>query len=443
MVVTYKTLHIPFRPNRPLDMREVYVPLKVEGKKDSEQIDAKRAISEYPRLMVKGAPGSGKSMLLKHIVLSYGEGNLFNLPEKPIPILLELHRLIASDLDEEKLQQHLVAVLARHGFPKAKRFVKQGLEQGRLILLFDGLDEVNSSVRSLVVQVIKDLLNQYKKCRTIITCRTAVYQNEFTDVVNQTLEIVQFSDLQIRRFLKSWESQMPPEKSIEQLMQTLRDRPKIMALARNPLLLTIIAYLYTDTPYVLPHSRAEFYKESTDIMLKQWHKDFNRYQANDKKRILQHLALYNLDNANRQQQDRRSIDYKIVLESLQKILPALNLKPDTDAKLILKEIVERSGLLVKIDSGERYQFAHLTLQEFFAATALKNKENELIARFRGEPTAWRETVKLWCGLAGDSTELIKAVYAKDELTGFECLADAQEVEQSLAETIINRFQGEN
>lgn len=66
----------------------------------------------------------------------------------------------------------------------------------------------------------------------------------------------------------------------------------------------------------------------------------------------------------------------------------------------------------------------------------------MVRRFKLDSAAWREIVKLWCGLASNSTALIEAVYEKDILTGFECLADAQEVEQSLAETIINRFKGE-
>ena len=443
LVASYRELHIPFRPNRTLDMGKVYVPLKFEGRKDSEQINAKIAIAEYPRLMVKGAPGSGKSMLLKHIAFSYGEGKLLKLPEQPIPILLELHRLTDPNLNEEKLRQQLVAVLARHDFPKAEQFVEQGLEQGKLMLLFDGLDEVNSDVRRQVVQVIKDLLNKYKKCRSIVTCRTAVYQNEFTEVVNQTLELVEFSDRQIRRFLGAWE--MPPDKSIEQLIQTLRDRPKIMALARNPLLLTIIAYLYTYERFVLPHSRAEFYQKATDILLRKWDEEnqrLNQYRGNDKRRVLQHLALYAQDNSTPQQQDRRSIPYEQVLEQVQRVLPDLNLQPDKDTKPILKEIVDRSGLLLRIDGGERYQFAHLTLQEYFTAAALVDQRDELIGRFNLDSAAWREIVKLWCGLASNSTALIETVYEEDALTGFECLADAQEVDQGLAERIIIRFQGE-
>jgi len=38
--------------------------------------------------------------------------------------------------------------------------------------------------------------------------------------------------------LHAWQPYMPPEKSLEQLLQTLRDRPQLMALARNPLLLS-------------------------------------------------------------------------------------------------------------------------------------------------------------------------------------------------------------
>ncbi len=442
LVKKHQKLHIPFRPNQPLDMGKVYVPLKVSGAKDSDQINAKRAIKNHRKLMVKGLPGSGKSILLKYIVLSYAEGRLEKLLERTVPILLELHRLSDPDLTVEKIQQQLVAALNRDDFPKGDHFVSQGLQKGALMLLLDGLDEVNSSERPQVVAKIKDLLDIYKTCRVIITCRTAVYNDELANAVDKTFEIVEFSDRQIRHFLGAWKNQMPAEKSIEQLIQTLRVRPKIMALARNPLLLTIIAYLYTDTPFVLPHSRAEFYQKATDILLERWdqaRQTPNKYRGNDKRRVLQHLALYAQDNVNPQQQDRRSIPYQKVLEQVQRVLPSLNLHPENDTRHILNEIIERSGLLLSIDGGERYQFAHLTLQEYFTAAALVDKGDELVRRFELDPAAWREIVKLWCGLASNSTALIEAVYEKDVLTGFECLADAQEVEQSLAEKIINRF----
>jgi energy-coupling factor transporter ATP-binding protein EcfA2 len=436
LIEKYQQLDIPFRPNRPLNIREVYVPLKVKGTTNTEQIDAFHAVSKYSRLMVIGDPGSGKSMLLKHLALSYAEGRL-NLPEQPIPVLLELHRL--SDA-QNSVEQYLVNALALDNFPDAKRFVSHSLEQGTLMLLLDGLDEVNSSDRWRVVQQIRDLLDKHPKCRVVITCRTAVYKgSEFAGVVDWTLEVVEFSDQQIRHFLGSWKRDMPADKSIEQLMHTLHDRPRIMALARNPLMLTIIAYLYTDTPFVLPHSRAEFYRKSTDILLDQWHQEHNRFSAQNKRLVLRHLALYNQDSANHQQQDRRSIKYTTVLEQLRQVLPGLNLQAEQDALPLLNEIVERSGLLLAIDGGDRYQFAHLTLQEFFAAAELIDKADDLFTSFQRDNDAWRETVKLWCGLAGDSTALLQKIYTEDPITAFECIADAQKVDQRLAEKIINSF----
>ena len=168
----YKDLHIPFRrDDAPLDMSEVYVPLKVSGRKDIEQIDADDAIATYKRLMVKGPPGSGKSMLLKHIALKYGGNTLVELPQRPVVALLELHRVSDDKLTEAKLIQALVEVFERNAFPNAERFVRQSLENGTLMLMLDGLDEVNSAARSTVSRVIRDLLDRYEDCRAVITCR--------------------------------------------------------------------------------------------------------------------------------------------------------------------------------------------------------------------------------------------------------------------------------
>lgn len=440
LVEKYQNLYIPFRTNRPpLNMSDIYVPLKVEGASANDQIDAYEAIARHHRLMVKGSPGSGKTMLVKHIALSYGAGRLNSLSEQPVPILLELHRLNDPALTQEGLIQALTDAFERNDFPQAGRFIRQSLQQGTLMLLLDGLDEVNSVVRQNVVRQIRDLLEQYDRCRVVVTCRTAVYRGEFDSISRQTLEVIEFSDQQIRQFLGAWEREMPPEKSVDQLIQTLRDRPRIMVLARNPLLLTIIAYLYTDTSFILPHSRAEFYQRSTDVLLEQWQQDFNRYRGSDKRRVLQHLALYNLDQSQQDHQDRRSLGYETVLSQIREILPNLNRSPETDTLPILDEIVERSGLFLKIDGGDRYQFAHLTLQEYFAAAALVDDTKGLVTRFQKDPDTWREVAKLWCGLAGNSTQFITAVHQADAITAFECLADAQEVDQTVAESIINEF----
>lgn len=435
LVQKYRQLKVPFRPDRPLDVSEVYVPLKVKGADATDQVDAVQRIAANKRLMVVGAPGSGKSMLLRHLALSYARGLPQGMTGQPVPVLLELNRLNEQD---GSIEDHLVKVLDLNDFPNAGTFVRLGLEKGTLLLLFDGLDEVNTAKRTRIVQEVKDLLDRHEQCRAVISCRKAVYRDEFAGSTDETLEIVEFSDQEIQRFLASWQSSMPPGKSIEQLVLTLRERPRIMALARNPLLLTIIAFLYTDLEFVLPHSRADFYDKAVDLLLGLWKVETSRFPASSKRLALEHLALFNQDRSATPDQDRRSIDLKTVLAEIVKILPSLNIDTE-NATPFLGEIVERSGLLLAIGGGTRYQFAHLSLQEFFAATALRDDSAGLLDRFQKDRDAWRETVKLWCGLNHDSTSMIRAIRETDSITAFECLADAQRIDPALADEIVGSF----
>jgi len=73
----------------------------------------------------------------------------------------------------KNLFTELVEVLCRNDFPNGENFVTMGLDQGSVVVLLDGLDEVNSKERIGVVLEVKDFSQKYPKCRLLITCRTA------------------------------------------------------------------------------------------------------------------------------------------------------------------------------------------------------------------------------------------------------------------------------
>ena len=234
---------------------------------------------------------------------------------------------------------------------------------------------------------------------------------------------------------------MPQGKSVDESLGRLSDRPRIMAMARNPLLLTIIAYLYSDTPFQLPHSRAEFYDRAISILLDILHPEQNHYKARDKRLVLQHLALYHFDASEQETSDRRTISASVALQQIRKVLSDLNLSADEDAARLLDEIVERSGLLLAIDGGTRYAFAHLTLQEYLAAERLREDERGMTERLEREPGAWRETAKLWCGVVPECTSFLRQVFVSSPTLGLECLGDAQAVDCELADGIVKHFEG--
>jgi hypothetical protein len=111
----------------------------------------------------------------------------------------------------------------------------------------------------------------------------------------------------------------------------------------------------------------------------------NRYPEWVKRQVLERLALAGLDTAT--SGNRLELPRATVRAELSQLWPDLDLPPETDLWSVVDELVERSGLLLAVDGGERFRFAHLTLQEYLGANALRATPDALVERFRRDPTA--------------------------------------------------------
>lgn len=441
----YGTVPLPFTMSGALSMSDIYVPLAAQVRREAGGgvvvsgggRDAYEVLRGVPRAVVVGDPGAGKSMLFRHAVLRWATGAA---PGRDVAVVVSLARLV--DADERRDIRTLVAEeFARRRFPKADKFIERALVSGALTVYLDGLDEVPSDSRAWAMRHVEDFAAPYPKARIFVSCRTAVYDGGLRDGFREVLRIGEFDDRMMRRFLTAWPGLPEGRETVDQLTSALRDAPRVMQLARNPLLLTMIAYLYSEV-YVhsgrrLPHSRAEFYREVTTELLSRWNNRQNRYEGPDKKLVLQRLALAAMDGGG-PAHDRLALPYHDVVRRIGEMLPDLNREP-AEARDILEEIVQRSGFLVYVDGGDKVQFAHLTLQEFFAAQQLQGDGDGLLDRFRGDPDRWRETVRLWCGVAEqDCSAFLDALLAIDEVLAFTCLAEAHGVAEPTAERIQAR-----
>lgn len=458
----HERFSVSFRVDDPqaMDMSSVYVPLRTASGfgAGAEQNEAAASLYEARRAVVLGVPGAGKTMLLRHTVLAWCRERY--RPDGPprrawygrrrppkadpgelvdVPVLLKLHEV---NLEKGDLRDHIVKHFADHDFPGAGKWTDRALAEGRLAVYFDGLDEVPSARRKEIADAIGQFMRTHARCRTVVTCRIAVYRGEFNEDVDRTLRVQEFDERLVRRFLHGWPwPEHLPGDTVEQLLGALRDTPQLMPLARNPLLLTMVAYLYSNvyagTDQALPHTRADFYKQVTDSLLGDRQRDA-RFSHPVKKAVLQALALAAQDVPSHVH-DRLALPEREVLACVRAALEEQG-RPADRAQEVLEEIVERSGLLLAVDSGERYQFAHLTLQEYLAATRLAADPSGLLARYRRDPLAWRETVRLWCGAeTRDCTGVVREVFGLDPVLAFQCLADAQVVDAALADEIVGMF----
>ncbi|MBM7772232.1 hypothetical protein JOD54_002436 [Actinokineospora baliensis] len=428
----YASLPVLFMPDEGLDAAKVYVPLRTSEQTDAGA-DAYERLKSARRAVVLGRPGAGKTMLLRHSMLTWARDPTWRRGQK-VPVLLELHRFA------ETAEQQIIAQFAEDGFARPERFVARALRDGGLSVLFDGLDEVASAERARVAGHLRAFAARYPECQVVVTCRTAIYDQDLAPEITARFHIADFDDRAIRRFLTQWPG-IPDALDAERLMAALRDAPRIMQLAQNPLLLTMIAYLYggkDESRIVLPHSRAEFYGEVTDILLRRLKDTRNQFKGPQKKALLKHLALA-AQAVPVNAVDRRTLRYEDVLAEITRVGPSLGLK-DSDANQVLEEIVDRSGLLLRLDGGSAYMFAHLSLQEYLAAVAHEQDPAALLAAFRADPADWREVVKLWCGaVSADAGPLVAQVFEDDPVLAFECLADAQVVNDEVAAKVIAHF----
>ncbi len=439
LVEAKERIQVPFRPlDRPLVLKDIYVPLRATAAGGERPRDVLAFLDEHRLLVVTGPPGAGKSMLMRNLAARSGDGLRDGAMRDRLPVLVELHRLgRPASNGGEGIEDYLVDAFERYGFPHAEKFTKIAIEKGWLLLLLDGFDEVPTADRKAVAGRIVDFLERERSCAAAITSRAAVYRGEFDAIAEAQVELEPFEDQQIQAFLDSWKDSMPEGKSPAQLMAALRDQPQLLAAARNPLLLTIVAHLYSDNrSYTLPASRAEFYKQAASVLLEQWQGQQNTFDGSDKRAVLSALALHMQETGTDSDLDRRTIAREQAISRTTELMPSLG-RMAADVGELMREIVERSGLLLAIDDGSRYAFAHLTFQEYFAAEALLNRSEDLLAGLREDADTWREVAILWCGLVADSTAMIEDIEAIDADVALACVAEARAVDEGVARRILD------
>ncbi|MGI5377564.1 NACHT domain-containing protein [Streptomyces sp. CA-251387] len=437
LVGELSTLHI-LDMSRPLPLDRLYVQVRVQEHqplrfvRDEEPVQERRrdegarkesvapesaaahtyapvdALQRYHRVVVVGDPGAGKTTMLRHLALRMARRDGGTLPE--IPAYVELVRFIESGHDS------LLDYLARHwedryGFADAQEYLVEKLTDGTAALLLDGLDEVQggqsvdeaAGAYNRVTKEIARLATRFPKALIATTCRRHGWQGGLPQF--QVLEALDFEWPQIETFIANWFGEGDRHRS--GLLRALSANARLQTLAANPLLLSLIAIVY-ESDLELPERRATLYKRCVEVLLREWdaHRQIARYSrfTRDRKQdLLKQIACHY------HQRGLRTFPEADLLELIADFLPTIDL-PRTDNRKILDEIAAQYGLL-KAQAHGVYGFLHLTLQEYFAASALLEQgaagvERAVAARY--DPW-WEEVILLMAGSPGDASELLLGV----------------------------------
>jgi len=375
------------------------------------------AVNKYSKLVVLGKPGAGKTTFLKHIAIQCSSGQL---QADLVPIFIALKDFAEME-QQPSLLEYITEQFSTYGIADA-RVTKYLLNQGKMLILLDGFDEVKQIDSQRVLKSVCSFFDRFYANHFILSCRIAAKEytfEEFTEV-----EIADFDDSDIASFTSKWFAAKDSNKS-KRFMQKLKANSSIRELATNPLMLTLLCLVFEESAD-FPVNRSELYKEGIDILLKKWDNKRNiereqiykNLSIQHKKYLLSQIALTTFERGEyffRQSELEQQIaDYISHLLDGNIDSSALQL----DSAAILKSIEAQHGLLVERARGI-YSFSHLTFQEYFAAREIVASSNPQVLEIalkklvdRITDKRWREVFFLTAGMLRNADYLLQLMKQK-------------------------------
>lgn len=346
--------------------------------KNKETVTLQDALDLWRNVVVLGHPGGGKTTLLHHTALTLARENAAILP-----VYVRLRDLNPPSAQDPPINLW-TEVTRQLGFPTLdhRLFGEQGR---RVLFLFDGLDEVDERWRSHVAHDIESTLSRIESASSVTTCRILGYSDYLK---YKSLELSELTSEQIHAFVEDWFSHDGAIAST--LLRRAHRSARMWRTLRNPFLLTMTCIAFAKAGgRDLRH--CELYRVATRALLevREKQKGLRRqeFATRDNDALLMRIAALLLEAGKE-------------LFTIESIITTTGL---SGIKRQIDDIANVSGIL-RLLSDQDYGFAHLSLQEFYAAWQYHERGQSPI-HLIASPRYW-EMARQYCGMC--SSDLANA-----------------------------------
>ncbi len=355
------------------------------GPVEQPQIPGMQAVETYSKLRVLGKAGVGKTTFLQHLAIQCNRGEF---AAHQVPVFIALRDFAEESREGGKFsllnyirQAWLIAGISHPSV------LETLLQEGRVLLLLDGMDEVLNQDSTAVLRELRKFSEKYHKNRFVASCRTAAQKLQlrgFTDV-----EIAPFTQAQITTFAQKWfgafakKNPQAGQAQSRQFIQKL-DLPEnwqFRQLVVTPLFLHLACWVFHGQDK-FPTKRTDFYRQGLDLLLGKWDeaKGIERDEVYRDFRLPQKLRLLSQFAAVTFEQGQYFFEQRMIeqyIEEYLQNLPGARLEPEElqlESEAVLKAIEAQHGILVERARGI-FSFSYLAFQEYFTARKIVASHN--------------------------------------------------------------------
>ncbi len=397
------------------------------------------------RWVVLGDPGAGKTTLLRHLAAGVARQR----PSPWVPVFESLSRLMR---EPEWLLDRLERQMKRAGEPAAglAKVLDRAGQEGRLLLLLDGLDEVPQERRDETEALLRQLSSRWPETPLIVTSRPIGYRRPDSDF--RELDLLPFGRAERREFLARWfgrDSGQPDRERADTAAAALEGDPSLRDLASNPLYLTLMALLIEQGTSP-DRNRPRLYDQVFKLLLKGEHRSpatpMERPAA--VRRMLRHLG-YSMTEDNRDAEPAEALEDRLYRPEADKIREDLERVGRWRPRLsiFLDQLSKSSGILGPHDGPDAdWRYWHRTFREALAAEALEDKLGTPGGRAAvlvqaGAVTVqdlsrWAEPYALLAGRVADPDDLVRALVKENRPLGLRALATAHGLKEETLDEIL-------
>jgi predicted NACHT family NTPase len=406
---------------------------------NQKTIPAIDAVASHQKLAILGKPGAGKTTFLQYIALQCIQGK-YKADYIPLFISLRAFATQTNDLNLLNYINHLWS-----GYDISSEQIETLLQQGKILILLDGLDEIPTDNNQQILQQIQQFADVSYQNQIIVTCRLAAQQYHFQGFTY--VELADFDRTQVETFVHKWfiakannqkQGLTQATQFLEQL--ELKENQPIRELVVTPILLSLICSVFQER-LTFPSKRAKLYQEGLDILLVRWDRargiqrdtTYRNLSLPDKIKLLSEIAATTFERGN--YFFEKSEVVQIIADYLISVATA-DADPETlwlNSEAVLKAIEAQHGLLVERAKGI-YSFSHLTFQEYLTARKIVaspnletlNQSLQNLVTHISEPQ-WREVILLTASILPNADFLLQQMKEKVD----EILKKEQQLQQFL------------